>query len=393
MHELKVLIVVDVQNCFMLSGSLSNPKAHMEMMAEIDEIIRSKNYDVLVFSRDSHPPGHKSFGIYPPHCRDTSKEPCQGSSGSSGSLIPGYQTTIATGLTKSGISSSTVPVEIRNQYIKGTDLSYLYNVFPTMRRVLDPNYVIHMDKSSGDDASDPAKSKRVIEYKKPCSGESDQIIAHLEKGEYCNFDAYSAFNYHVSYDNNKEFDIGTHINNSTGLLEFLLLGEVLRGKSKIQIDVCGLVGNICVSNTTLHGCSLIRQVKNNPLCASNVIFKNSPCSFKTIENVDAVTFNYNYVRGTRFYAGAFGIPNAQMTTSSEDTKMVTEFIKKCITSLNEINKTGKISEYLDVKQGIISINVPFTHETSLTQIGGECQKSIYYYKYLKYKNKYKQLNN
>ena len=76
MSKLKVLIVVDVQNCFITGGSMGGDLANLDMMQEIADLIKKNDYNVVVFTRDSHPINHKSFGIFPNHCRDTDKESC-----------------------------------------------------------------------------------------------------------------------------------------------------------------------------------------------------------------------------------------------------------------------------------------------------------------------------
>ena len=36
------------------------------------ESVKSK-YDIIIFTKDRHPIGHRSFGTYPPHCINVSK--------------------------------------------------------------------------------------------------------------------------------------------------------------------------------------------------------------------------------------------------------------------------------------------------------------------------------
>ena len=49
---MKALIVVDMQNDF-LTGSLANPDA-VAIIPKIKELIKSKKYDTIVFTQDTH---------------------------------------------------------------------------------------------------------------------------------------------------------------------------------------------------------------------------------------------------------------------------------------------------------------------------------------------------
>ena len=82
--DYKVLVVVDLQNCFIQGGSLGSPeikdlKKYIELVEGIDKKITDNNYDLVVFSKDSHPLNHSSLsdnvspphGIYTYHCRDS----------------------------------------------------------------------------------------------------------------------------------------------------------------------------------------------------------------------------------------------------------------------------------------------------------------------------------
>ena len=62
-EDYKVLVVVDLQNCFIQGGSLGSPeikdlKKYIELVEGIDKQITDNNYDLVVFSKDSHPLNH-----------------------------------------------------------------------------------------------------------------------------------------------------------------------------------------------------------------------------------------------------------------------------------------------------------------------------------------------
>ena len=82
-EKMRVLIVVDVQQCF-IEGTLGALPGHDQSMQvfkkRISDYVKrvkdTKEYDIIVFTKDSHPPNHSSFqiGHYPPHCSDRKKK-------------------------------------------------------------------------------------------------------------------------------------------------------------------------------------------------------------------------------------------------------------------------------------------------------------------------------
>ena len=71
----RALVIVDVQNDFTPGGALAVPGGD-EVIAPINELAASGDYDLVIATRDWHPPDHDSFrdhgGVWPSHCvRDT----------------------------------------------------------------------------------------------------------------------------------------------------------------------------------------------------------------------------------------------------------------------------------------------------------------------------------
>ena len=64
---MEALIIVDVQNDFCPGGALPAPKAN-EVIPVINKLM--DKFDVVVASRDVHPPDTKHFDKWPPHCVD-----------------------------------------------------------------------------------------------------------------------------------------------------------------------------------------------------------------------------------------------------------------------------------------------------------------------------------
>jgi nicotinamidase/pyrazinamidase len=67
----EALIVVDFQNDFTPGGALPVPEGHA-IADRVNELIASGRFDLVVATRDWHPPDHGSFaeqgGPWPPHC-------------------------------------------------------------------------------------------------------------------------------------------------------------------------------------------------------------------------------------------------------------------------------------------------------------------------------------
>jgi nicotinamidase-related amidase len=71
----EALLIVDVQHDFLPGGALAVPDGDA-VLAPIAELAGSGRFDLVVATRDWHPPDHGSFadagGPWPPHCvRDT----------------------------------------------------------------------------------------------------------------------------------------------------------------------------------------------------------------------------------------------------------------------------------------------------------------------------------
>ena len=86
--DYKVLVVVDLQNCFIHGGSISSLdildlKKYIALVKDVALKISNNNYDLVVFTKDSHPLNHSSLsdktnasdGVFIHHCRN-SKHNC-----------------------------------------------------------------------------------------------------------------------------------------------------------------------------------------------------------------------------------------------------------------------------------------------------------------------------
>ena len=67
----RALLIIDFQNDFTEGGALAVPDGDA-IAGRVNELIESGEFDVVVATRDWHPPNHASFpeqgGPWPPHC-------------------------------------------------------------------------------------------------------------------------------------------------------------------------------------------------------------------------------------------------------------------------------------------------------------------------------------
>jgi nicotinamidase-related amidase len=67
----EALVIVDFQNDFTPGGALAVPHGD-EIAEKLNELAASDRFDLVVATRDWHPPEHSSFaaqgGPWPPHC-------------------------------------------------------------------------------------------------------------------------------------------------------------------------------------------------------------------------------------------------------------------------------------------------------------------------------------
>ena len=67
----RALLIIDFQNDFTSGGALSVPDGDA-IAPRVNELIESGDFDLVVATRDWHPPDHASFaeqgGPWPPHC-------------------------------------------------------------------------------------------------------------------------------------------------------------------------------------------------------------------------------------------------------------------------------------------------------------------------------------
>ena len=443
----KVLVVVDLQNCFIQGGSLGTEdikdiKKFIDLVKGVEEKILKDNYDLVVFSKDSHPLNHSSLsdntdathGVFKYHCRDSKKNCMKDTSNPTTYMSSAAKEAIRDILcdtenvenaegrpSRPSIPSITANVKenfYKTDYTKDDYnfynskykelFTYLLNLQENKNKVIEVmnDVKVNIDKDkiktlemlineylSNQDLDDGSKGylKGILENKKYKSlkvqgldlnylfyntelkdiidalntntntdseigikgstvlGKTKKFInindtpnyddnvynvdslvpktfnntkfITIAKGQYCDYESYSAFNYHTNikkqylqtksiiYDIFKKYDSSLNVLDklpaekrySTGLFEYILKSfNEQGGKQNINIDVCGLVTNICVINTVHQGIAMWEQVYKG-----EEAYKGITCKFNLLEylsiplpiDIPNYTYlNYNYAQ-------------------------------------------------------------------------------------------------
>jgi|688.fasta_scaffold228910_2 hypothetical protein len=335
--EMNINIIVDVQNCFMFGGSFKTGNRYGPILGSVETDISadlgqiteildllSKKSGYTVLTRDFHPYGHNSIISFgeaenPPntwtsHCVDRKTVCLRSSIGDNKTYM--VKTPSKKQLLKEYIATTKYNTElVRPEYgdipIVGNEVSSIYFIAdkkytPIVEQIRASfslsKIQLRRKELFGGNALNLSelmdiKYKDEIEYRGEdvpnisniANVEEPKPVVQLLKGQYCDHDANSAFNYHSKYSKSAGGEILMSAvkidkNNSTGLFEYIinaLSKERSSGKNitKININVCGNVGNVCVIHTILQGIAMLSQ-------------------YREFTSLD-VKFNF-YMMGTRF---------------------------------------------------------------------------------------------
>ena len=374
---MNVLVVIDVQNCFMFhkdgmaegkGGTFLNAgqKASMDIVRELETLVDDKTH--IVFSRDFHPENHISLegyegrqidplkGIWPKHCRNkrfqcksrvTKRQYLSNPEAAEEQNIPNNLVHTPSGKLIVVTPDNSISPGPDKLEVIGTELSYM---FFTSEKFRDPVKKLILDNREGktkvgladtmvengveikiteDDAT------RTLNYNElPYEYDGKKYIS-LTKGERCEKEAYSAFNYHIEYEHAdpahpiKKIIPPNSDANSTGLWEWILKNR--DGQNEITVTVCGLVGNVCVMHSLLQGIALWNNIYSE-------------------RNPDVkVKFVYS-LKGTRF---ADAVPPLKVKPNFDEDDIVSWFNQP-------FNLPGSL------KPITLSAPIPLTHQNQIT---------------------------
>lgn len=309
-----VLIVVDVQNCLMDGGDISKTET---LVSEIADLVETIPFDYYVITRDSHPSNHASHmvsknantvivnhkngrrnsisssaaflgspaiskanfeqvtplgGPWAPHCKMTPDEfvninKCMPRKNLGEINSWNITTNNVTGKSKRFQKNS------QNQLILPTHPSKYYKQHydrvPILKYFNKPDMKLHIVDVEGEQFKEPTDTKLQLTVTNiPGSKDMRGPVLHLFKGQHCNWDAYSAFQNHADLRRGQFVnDVRSNLNNTTGLAEVLFSKELgithfKPGVEKVNIVVCGLMGEVAVKYTVSYGLSTLIQAKN-----------------------------------------------------------------------------------------------------------------------------------
>ena len=341
---LNVLVVVDVQDCFMSNllnnanilnlGGLGNDidaidaklKLSSEMVKQIVELDEKSN--ITIFTRDMHPINHISFegdegrvlnpakGYWPHHCR-TDKKTCIPRLDYEGKEFKDSENNQRNPseklITVGKIIEEHPQIELAmgkindDTYkalpIKGNQLSYFFyftQLADKVKKLNDskkPN-IISLNEIQNLEPKDQIQNLEPdydqLNYRKITP--IDNKYYSLWKGERCNYESYSAFNYHLKYEKTrdeknlenerwiwesaqniipiekKNFDADKReYKYSTGLFEFIIhYLEKNPNITTVDFNICGLVGDVCVMHSAVQGSLLYENIYKDIFTGKNV---------------------------------------------------------------------------------------------------------------------------
>ena len=525
--DYKVLVVVDIQNCFIQGGSLGSTdiedlKKFIDLVKGVDEKISKNNYDLVVFSKDIHPLNHSSlsdnttpqYGVFTYHCRNTTKNCIKDTTNSTTYMssaakdiirdilcnkkdstikehfydkkdvyksITGddykfynphlertFRRLLINDASKTSKVSKTSKIseiingvksemddkkydinygkiktleDLLGDYIsnpkldddskgylrgllndkkykglkvQGLDLNYLFygtsvkDIIYALNTNTNSEIGITQDEHIDEpNYNDTAYNVDKLKYKTRNANANTKFIS-IAKGQYCDYESYSAFNYHTKiekdetnsiiydvfgkYDSslNKLKPLPADKRYSTGLFEYILksFNEKGGGKTNINIDVCGLVTNICVVNTVHQGIAMWEKVYKGEN-------KGITCKFNLLEylsiplSVPVPNYSYLNYGYTEQINKEKDLGKMLLQVSNFKSLLTTKFEYDVLTPNPSIN--GKISytvdfnidlqetltEYINqyinqinqINQNIINSTLNFTHITP--QTGGK----------------------
>jgi nicotinamidase-related amidase len=331
-YDKKVLIVVDVQNCFLNEGSygINNGQRVITILTEqllivknvIEKIKEDNGYDLIVFSRDAHTDDHISYTVHPIHCRKEMRTYLGGSKTirqlideirKDSNLKPADLLNLKRELVNFMYSNRIVGTQELDKYIDdrletiingnekigdvfiiGSDLSYLFILCDDiqLREFFYKAYNDMKFKFSkaglrikyDDEIQDKLIKESIFFHYK-----NKQLVV-MDKGEYDNAESYSSFNYHylkkpelaklsneqintkmdkkgITQENvpaREQYvydELPRELKYSTGLTEIIKHG--LPANTRMLLDVCGFVTEICVKQTGVNGYYYLNFINNN----------------------------------------------------------------------------------------------------------------------------------
>ena len=413
-----VLIVVDVQNCLMDGGDITKTE---NLVSEIADLVETIPFDYYVITRDVHPSNHMSHmvsdkpnsvivnhkngrrnsisaraaflgspaigsknaeavtplgGPWAPHCKISTDEFTNINKCMPRKNLGEVNTTLPS--VKNSEDQPTQP----SSYYKNH-----YDRVPILKYFHKPDMKLHLLDEDGQQFREPTDTKFQLSVTNiPGSKDARGPVLQVVKGQLCNWDAYSAFQYHADLRRgNFVNDVQGNLDNTTGLAEVLFSKELgithfKPGTTKVNIVVCGLMGEIAVKYTVSYGLNTLLNAKKNGGLRGYDRIQGYLITPATIPKVNFIYsgFATRFIPYPMLIAGNYGIRNEisariQEAGGNSNSKNSGEGISYEILMPSEENLLDKV----DVIGGLVGSNIKsVTDAIGITQSGGRKTRKI-----------------
>ena len=245
-----------------------------------------------------------------------------------------------------------------NDKIVGTNLHFLYSLtdywndgIATLTKPNRQTIGLTMD-SIGDEIPD---IKKIV----PRSGfnVNGKRLVSLTKGQFCKFEANSAFNYHMEF---RKAVNGKYLPHtlkackkySTGAFEHILSDVPKDRPYNLDITICGLVGQVCIYHSVIQGLLMWNHVYKPSYPDVNITFNYSLCGTRFIPGWDNMNNPSNpplplALKNVLLYLNEWiNVPTKGNSLSERKQKNSVYFIAevdKPLISFNILDYSGKIS--------------------------------------------------
>jgi len=266
-----ILIVTDVQNCWM------DGNKRTALINEIADMVNAIPFDYYVLSRDVHPRNHVSHMVTtaPNTTRVRRKNGTQKAmniktayQGSPAVAAPGFESVDLTGglwtphcietkykhigTCKPRVDQGEVTIANATQTDNCKSDDTLVSLVP---KFANPDITIELADDAENHFNEPNKATYQVTV---TSLPPTKPVIQVLKGQLCNWDAYSAFQYHIKNGMNQKSDLSR----STGLAEVMFSKELGITKfrpdaKKVNIVICGFAGEYAVKYTMSYGLSTV----------------------------------------------------------------------------------------------------------------------------------------
>ena len=290
-----VLIVVDVQNCLNDNSDLSKTET---LVSEIADLVQAISFDYYVVTRDCHPANHQGFMVENNHNQAIANRkngtrimmPEKAAFlGSPAISDPDFEPVTPLGgpwphhciansdefkhinkcMARKNLGENDMP----NMDKIVTEPSAFYKkyipVAPILQYFFNPDMKLHLLDQPEEQFKEPADTKFQLTVTNiPGSKDARGPVLQVVKGQLCNWDAYSAFQYHADFRRGQFVnDVRGNLNNTTGLAEVLFSKELgithfKPNVKKVNIVVCGMMGEMAVKYTVSYGLNTLISAKN-----------------------------------------------------------------------------------------------------------------------------------